>query len=57
MALSRTRPFLSLLALLTLTVPLAKAGVALVGETVQLTVDATKTQQKILHVHLSMPAP
>jgi predicted metalloprotease with PDZ domain len=41
---------------LTLTVPLAKAGVALVGETVQLTVDATKTQQKILHVHLSMPA-
>ena len=50
MALSRTRYSLLLLALLTLT-----ASFALAGETIQVTVDATKTQQKFLRGHLTMP--
>jgi predicted metalloprotease with PDZ domain len=50
MALSRTRLPLFLLALLTLTTLFAHAG-----ETIQVTVDATKTQQKIIRTHLTMP--
>jgi predicted metalloprotease with PDZ domain len=30
-------------------------GVAVFGETISLTVDATRTQQKLLHAHLTMP--
>ncbi len=55
MALHPARPFLSLLALLTLTISFANAGVALAGESIQVTVDATKTQQKFLRTHLTMP--
>jgi hypothetical protein len=50
MALSRTRLPLFLLALLTLTTLFAHAG-----ETIKVTVDATKTQQKIIRTHLTMP--
>jgi predicted metalloprotease with PDZ domain len=50
MAFSRTRLPLFLLALLALTASLAHAG-----ETIKVTVDATKTQQKIIHAHLTMP--
>jgi predicted metalloprotease with PDZ domain len=55
MAFSRNRLFLTLLFLLTLTKPLASAEIASTGETIQIVVDATKTQQKFLHTHLSMP--
>jgi predicted metalloprotease with PDZ domain len=55
MALSRTRLFLFLFALFTLTATQAIAGIARAGETIQVTVDATKTQQKFLHTHLTMP--
>src|SRR5277367_2670257 len=34
---------------------MASASVALAGETISLSVDATKTQQKLLHAHLMMP--
>jgi predicted metalloprotease with PDZ domain len=50
MAHCRTRFSLSLLAFLTLTASLAHAG-----ESIQVTVDATKTQQKFLRAHLTMP--
>jgi predicted metalloprotease with PDZ domain len=50
MALSRTRLSLSLLALLTLAPAFARAA-----ETIQVTIDATKTQQKFLRCHLEMP--
>jgi predicted metalloprotease with PDZ domain len=50
MAFSRTRLPLFLLALLALTASLAHAG-----ETIKVTVDATKTQQKIIRTHLTMP--
>jgi hypothetical protein len=55
MPLSRTRLSLSLLALLTLTATQARSGITRAGKTIQVTVDATKTQQKILRAHLTMP--
>jgi predicted metalloprotease with PDZ domain len=55
MALSRSRLFLFLFALLTLTATQAHAGITPIGETIQVTVDATKTQQKLLRTHLTMP--
>ncbi len=50
MAISPTRLSLFLLALLSLSPRLAYAG-----ETIKITVDATKTQQKFLRCHLTMP--
>jgi predicted metalloprotease with PDZ domain len=50
MALSRNRLSLFLLALLTLIPAFARAS-----ETIQVTVDATKTPQKLLREHLTMP--
>jgi predicted metalloprotease with PDZ domain len=50
MALCRVRRFLPLFSLLILTASQARAG-----ETIQVTVDATKTQQKIIRTDLTMP--
>ena len=50
MPLSRTRLSLFLLALLAL-----NASIALAAETIKVTVDATRTQQKFLRTHLTMP--
>jgi predicted metalloprotease with PDZ domain len=50
MSFSRTRLSLFLLALLTLTATFARAA-----ETIQVTIDATKTQQKIIRAHLTIP--
>src|SRR5271168_4819812 len=50
--ISRRIRFLMSLAMVS---ALAQTSVALAAETISLSVDATKTQQKLLHVHLVMP--